>query len=321
MTGEILALLNRLPDGAAYQQSDRCGTARLYDGRSRKDPRAGTGVRPHCIKSAARLVAGCIDLAGIERSQNADPGSAFCVFEDIISVPIAMSDTFARPLVMSPHFDDAVFSCGATLAAHPGAIVYTVFSGCPASDVTTDWDRHCGFDNAAHAMRERTLEDDRALDVLAAVPVRGGFLDAQYVPFAPLARAPTQQAIAQALDHALRRHGARTLVIPLGLFHSDHELVHHACADVWRANPRLACFAYEDALYRRLAGQLQTRMADLVSRGIIATPATEHWRSNPSHQAAKRDAVNAYASQLRAFGADGYDDVFCTERCWKLELA
>jgi LmbE family N-acetylglucosaminyl deacetylase len=232
-----------------------------------------------------------------------------------------MSDAFAHPLVMSPHFDDAVFSCGAMLAAHPGAVVYTVFSGCPATKVTTEWDLHCGFDNAAQAMHARSLEDDRALDVLAVVPDRGDFLDAQYVPFVPAASAPTQEAIAQALDQALRRHGARTLVMPLGLFHSDHELVHRACADLWRANPALACFAYEDALYRRLAGQLQTRMADLVSRGIIATPMSAHWRANPSHQAAKREAVRAYASQLKAFGPDGYGDVFCTERCWKLEFA
>jgi LmbE family N-acetylglucosaminyl deacetylase len=232
-----------------------------------------------------------------------------------------MSDTFARPLVTSPHFDDAVFSCGAMLAAHPGAVVYTVFSGCPTIDVTTEWDLHCGFDNAAHAMHERSLEDERALDVLAAVPDKGDFLDAQYIPYVPPGSAPTQEAIAQALDQALRRHAARTLVIPLGLFHSDHELVHRACADVWRANPALACFAYEDALYRRLAGRLQTRMADLASRGIIATPAPVHWRVSHSHQAAKRDAVKAYASQLKAFGPDGYDDVFCTERCWKLELA
>jgi LmbE family N-acetylglucosaminyl deacetylase len=232
-----------------------------------------------------------------------------------------MSDTFTRPLVMSPHFDDAVFSCGAMLAAHPGAVVYTVFSGLPAADVTTEWDLHCGFDNAAHAMHARSLEDDRALDVLAAVPDRGDFLDAQYVPFVPAAHGPTQEAIAQALDQALRRHAARTLVIPFGLFHSDHELVHRACADVWRANPALACFAYEDALYRRMAGRLQARMVDLASSDIIATPAPAHWRANPSHQSAKRNAVRAYASQLKAFGPDGYDDVFCTERCWKLELA
>lgn len=232
-----------------------------------------------------------------------------------------MPDTLPRLLVVSPHFDDAVFSCGAMLAAQPGAVVYTVFSGCPSDKVTTDWDLHCGFDDAAHAMRVRSLEDDRALDVLNAVPDRGGFLDAQYVPFVPPTQAPTQQAISQALDRALRRHSARTLVIPFGLFHSDHGLVHRACADVWRAHPELTCFAYEDALYRRLAGQLQTRVACLLSRGVIATPAIEHWRADPSNQAAKGDAVKAYASQLRAFGPDGYDDVFCTERCWKLEFA
>jgi LmbE family N-acetylglucosaminyl deacetylase len=170
-------------------------------------------------------------------------------------------------------------------------------------------------------MHARSLEDDRALDVLAAVPDRGDFLDAQYVPFVPAAHGPTQEAIAQALDQALRRHAARTLVIPFGLFHSDHELVHRACADVWRANPALACFAYEDALYRRMAGRLQARMVDLASSDIIATPAPAHWRANPSYQSAKRNAVRAYASQLKAFGPDGYDDVFCTERCWKLELA
>lgn len=222
---------------------------------------------------------------------------------------------------MSPHFDDAVFSCGAMIAAHPGAVVYTVFSGCPASEVTTDWDRHCGFDNAVDAMRERSREDDRALDLLAAVPGRGNFLDAQYVPFAPPADAPTQDAIAQALDRALLRHAARTLVIPFGLFHSDHQLVHRACVDVWRAHTELACFAYEDALYRRLPGQLQARLVDLVARGIIATPAIEHGRADRSHQAAKRDAVNAYASQLKAFGPDGYDDVFLPSAAgsWSLQ--
>jgi LmbE family N-acetylglucosaminyl deacetylase len=106
------------------------------------------------------------------------------------------------------------------------------------------------------------------------------------------------------MDRALRRHAALTLVIPYRLFHSDHELVYRACSDLWRANLELACFAYEDALYRRLAVRLQTRMADLVSRGITATPAIEHSRSSPCHQAAKSNAVKAYASQLKAFGAN-----------------
>jgi LmbE family N-acetylglucosaminyl deacetylase len=227
-----------------------------------------------------------------------------------------MSEQFSRPLVVSPHFDDAVFSCGAMIVAHPGAIVLTVFSGCPDGDVATDWDRHCGFSNAAEAMHERTCEDDFALELLGAVAERGDFLDAQYVAYGT---PPTIESIAHTISDAVSRHAVRTVLIPLGLFHSDHELVHRACIDVWRANPALACFAYEDALYRRMSGRLQMRLADLAARGISATPEPAHWRANQRNQARKRDAVKAYASQLKAFGPEGYDDVFSTERCWKLE--
>ena len=37
----------------------------------------------------------------------------------------------SRLLVISPHFDDTVFSCGHLLAAAPGAVVVTVFGGRP----------------------------------------------------------------------------------------------------------------------------------------------------------------------------------------------
>jgi LmbE family N-acetylglucosaminyl deacetylase len=229
-----------------------------------------------------------------------------------------MPENISHPLVVSPHFDDAVISCGAFIAAHPGSVVHTVFSGCPAEDVTTDWDQHCGFTNAAEAMRERACEDDFALEILGAVADRDDFLDAQYAPYGT---APTVESIASKLGEAVRLHAARTLLVPLGLFHSDHELVHRACIDVWNAKPALKCFAYEDALYRRMSGLLQARLADLAARGISATPEPGHWRANQHDQALKREAVKAYASQLKAFGPEGYDDVFCTERCWKLELA
>jgi LmbE family N-acetylglucosaminyl deacetylase len=227
-----------------------------------------------------------------------------------------MSDQFSRPLFVSPHFDDAVFSCGALIVAHPGAVVHTVFSGCPDGDVATDWDQHCGFSNAAQAMRERTCEDDFALAILGAMPDRGNFLDAQYVAYGT---PPTVESIADTVNKAVRRHAVRILLIPLGLFHSDHELVHCACIDVWRSNPAITCFAYEDALYRRMPGRLQMRLANLAARGISATPESVHWRANQHDQALKRDAVKAYASQLKAFGPEGYADVFSTERCWKLE--
>lgn len=199
-----------------------------------------------------------------------------------------MPENVSHTLVVSPHFDDAVFSCGAFIAARPGSVVHTVFSGCPAGDVTTDRDQHSGFGNAAEAMHERACEDDFALKILGAVAERGDFLDAQYVAYGT---APTAESIASKLGEAVRLHGVRALLVPLGLFHSDHELGHRACINVWNANPALKCFAYEDALYRRMSGLLQTRVADLAARGISATPEPAHWRANQHDQALKREAV------------------------------
>ncbi|SAK96023.1 LmbE family protein [Caballeronia arationis] len=85
-------------------------------------------------------------------------------------------------LVISPHFDDAVFSCGAWIASNSNAVVCTVFAGCPDTRVATDWDHQCGFSDARQAMRERIAEDDRALELLGATGERLNFLDAQYGP-------------------------------------------------------------------------------------------------------------------------------------------
>jgi LmbE family N-acetylglucosaminyl deacetylase len=227
-----------------------------------------------------------------------------------------MSEARPHLLVVSPHFDDAVFGCGALLAAHRGSVVCTVFSGCPPGHVSTDWDRQCGFENAAQAMEERLHEDERALEILDSHGERAGFLDAQYASYGVAA---TRQTIAHKLDTSVRRHSPDILLMPLGLFHSDHELVHEACCDIWLEHRALECLAYEDALYRRIDGRLQGRLAALIERRIMATPLPLHWRNSERHHTTKRQAVKEYASQLAAFGPHGYDDVFCTERCWKLD--
>lgn len=221
-------------------------------------------------------------------------------------------------LVVSPHFDDAVFSCGEMLAANPGTRILTVFSGQPSTPISTEWDTHCGFPDSATAMTCRVNEDAQALGILGAIPLQGDFLDSQYVSFG---KAPTRETIAHSIATALEQHETPLLYIPLGLFHSDHRLVHQACCDVWLAQSNLECIAYEDALYRRMNGLLQERLGDLASRGITATPvpSANASRVNEHYRTMKRQAVEAYASQLKAFGPNGYDDVYCNERFWKLE--
>ncbi|MEZ2352454.1 PIG-L deacetylase family protein [Caballeronia sp. RCC_10] len=235
-----------------------------------------------------------------------------------------MFEATLRLLVISPHLDDAVFGCGASLAGASRPRVCTVFTAFPANDLHTDWDAQCGFTGALEAMTARIEEDKHALGVLGAAPFHLGFLDSQYVPDASESARPTRDAIAQALIDAIDEHRPDALLMPLGLFHSDHILVHEAACDAWLKRPDVPCYGYEEGLYRRMPGIVQQRMADLLARGIEATPFNPPLPAAAEMQrrdALKREAVSVYASQLKAFGDDGYDDVFMPERYWTLKIA
>ncbi|MDR5857410.1 PIG-L family deacetylase [Caballeronia sp. LZ062] len=235
-----------------------------------------------------------------------------------------MIDVPPRTLLISPHLDDAVLGCGASLAGAPDVLVCTVFTGCPAADAHTDWDAQCGFADARQAMAARIEEDNRALALLGATPQHLGFLDSQYIPFAHDADKPTRSALTQAFLDVIAKYRPNVLMIPLGLFHSDHALVHEAACDAWLHHRDLPCVAYEEALYRCKRALLQQRLADLLERGIDATPLNPRPPEPAEAQrreAMKRDAVNAYPSQLKAFGPDGYGDVYLPERFWTLERA
>ncbi|MBN3847737.1 MULTISPECIES: PIG-L family deacetylase [Burkholderiaceae] len=228
-----------------------------------------------------------------------------------------MSETTPRLFIVSPHFDDAVFSCGALLAAHPDAAVCTVFAASPEHDMRTEWDKKAGFASAREAIRERTREDNRALDVLDAIPLRMPFRDGQY------ADSPSIGQMAAALEETIYRTTANTLLMPLGLQHDDHARVFEACCEILPRLTHLHWFGYEEAIHRLTPGALQARLADLARRGIVATPAhpsADHTIDMQRRAQLKREAVNAYASQLRAFGAGHYDDVFATERYWQLSV-
>lgn len=220
-------------------------------------------------------------------------------------------------LLVSPHLDDAVFGCGQWLGAHPGTRVVTVFAGLPRDgSQRTDWDAQCGFGSAREALPARREEDRAALALLGCEPRWLEFTDSQY------GDAPAVEAVAQALSAELERIGAgEPFVFPLGLFHSDHRLVHEACLVAWRRQARPALL-YEDALYRGAPGLLQQRLADLLNAGLVLTPAKErplHGAEAAKAAEVKARAVQCYASQLRAFGPGGFDDTARPERRWRLE--
>jgi LmbE family N-acetylglucosaminyl deacetylase len=224
-------------------------------------------------------------------------------------------DTGESLAVISPHLDDGVFGCGAVLAENPGAAVITVFAGVPASPSTaTPWDRSSGFANGAEAMRRRREEDATALAMLDARPWHMDFLDAQY------GQPVTATVIARALQGALEALGSKRVVVPMGLFHSDHELTHRAARLLMFGETGRTWWAYEDAMYRKLDGQLEGRLKELRGMGI----ATEFAGAYAGRRfERKRRAISAYRSQLRSLSHasdDGYTDVFAPERYWALRL-
>ncbi|BAL94551.1 PIG-L deacetylase family protein [Rubrivivax gelatinosus] len=215
-------------------------------------------------------------------------------------------------LVISPHLDDAVFGCGVWLATRPGSRVATVFAGVPSDPaLATDWDRRCGFASAGEAVTMRLDEDRRALARVGAEPTWLDFADAQY------GRTPAREDIADALRRLLETERPHWLLLPLGLFHSDHRLVHEAAVEAFGTrSDGVDLVFWEDALYRAMPGVLQARLAELLAAGQVGTPLFDV-PPTPAAWGAKRKAVAAYSSQLRAFGPGGAEDVERPERFWR----
>jgi LmbE family N-acetylglucosaminyl deacetylase len=235
------------------------------------------------------------------------------------AIPASVRRTRGHPLfVVSPHLDDAVFSCGMLLAACPGAVVCTVFAGTPPKPQNQPWDEAAGFRDSTRAMQARTREDERALLLCGAQAIRLGFLDGQY---APLDCATT---LAQALEAQLEPYPGATIVVPLGLRHPDHQRVAQAWIELFRARRITSCIVYEEAIHRTargLTGQCLARLADARFR---TTPLDAAWcpeRMSARAQSVKRRCVLAYSSQLRAFGDRFPVDLAGPERYWHVEWA
>jgi LmbE family N-acetylglucosaminyl deacetylase len=243
-------------------------------------------------------------------------------------------DLAAAVTVISPHLDDAVFSCGGLVAAARAARVVTVFAGVPPTDMAApEWDRAAGFASAEQAVLSRRREDNHALTMLGAHAVWLDFWDSQY------GRHYTPQELAGALQRVLLTQTEGVVVAPLGLFHSDHALVHDACrllmqaardrAAAWSAlpEPALAPAAvpppvqwlyYEDAIYRRMPGLLQQRLVQCLHSGLRATPVN---LPVTQYLTQKSYALNAYQSQLQLFSEDKLCDLCAPERYWLLQHA
>ena len=84
-------------------------------------------------------------------------------------------------VVVSPHFDDAVFSAAHVLLAGGAAVtVLTVCGGAPPDGQVSEWDLECGYASGEAAAKGRRDEDLRANELACVRSVHLGFSDGPY---------------------------------------------------------------------------------------------------------------------------------------------
>lgn len=189
-------------------------------------------------------------------------------------------------VVVSPHLDDAVFSCGSLMAAaalFTKVYAVTVFAGVPDEQLgVTQLDAAAGFASSVEAVAARRLEDRAACELLGAEAVHLELLDGQYHTGADCTCTDDEARVAsieQALEAFL---GPLTSVVaPVGLRHRDHRLVALACAGL-----RVAAW-YEELPYRVLWPEV-TPMIEVVDVPVLEVPASTR----------KGQAMTCYRSQI-----------------------
>jgi len=200
-----------------------------------------------------------------------------------------------RLLVISPHLDDVVISCGGLLLAHPGATVATLFAASPPAYTypLNEHDTACGFQPGDDTMAVRRAEDERALGAVGATPRWLSLCQNSHVARAdPIAVPPdaVDEIVAAILDVE-----PTCVVAPLGLSHVDHQACHaSALAARERVGP-VPWLWYSDLPYNSIPRVLGARFRALHKAGIAASPACPTVSPDFS---AKWRAFNEYATQV-----------------------
>ncbi len=215
----------------------------------------------------------------------------------------------AQLVVLSPHLDDGVLSCGGRIsrAAAEGkrVVVTTIFTRDepldPPSELARDLRRWWKLP-PGEVMRARRAEDIEACGRLRAAAVHRDFPEAPYRldgagrPLYPTLAAlfgelhPADEALVAELASLFAADDPGSTVIgPLGVgHHVDHQIVHQALA---RARP--AARFYEEFPYTEWKWFAVRRALGRPSEWQAETLALE-----PHEVAARLAAIEAYASQV-----------------------
>jgi LmbE family N-acetylglucosaminyl deacetylase len=222
-----------------------------------------------------------------------------------------------RPaLMVSPHLDDAVFSCGQLIKSRQGTMIVTVLAGFPPGDHAGWSCQTTGLPVAKDANAMRREEDECASRTLGA---RTAWIDLPAQEYGP-ADSPAERVrrIEEAMIEAVATTDAQTVFIPLGVSHPDHVIVSEA-ALLAVLGSNLECYLYMDMPYGQARpGRVRRRLRQIGRKGAIE-PLVQ-FRGDLE---AKAEAVRAYSSQVaelqRGFGRH-FDAVFTDpEKYWRVQ--
>jgi len=226
-------------------------------------------------------------------------------------------------LILSPHFDDAVLSCGGQIRQRVEAgetvRVLTLFGGRPGPALSPlAQELHQRWGDPPDLVGRRQEEDDAALQLLGAAPCRLQEREALYRQdpegawLYPTREAlfgavhPAEQAWPAALAVGVAAHlpadGEVTVQAPLGVgCHVDHQLAHAAARHL--ADRGIAVWFYEDYPYAERPGALDRALQ--AQEGLRWEPRL--FPLTAEQLAAKIAAICAYRSQLPGLFRDFHE--------------
>jgi LmbE family N-acetylglucosaminyl deacetylase len=178
-----------------------------------------------------------------------------------------------RLLVVSPHLDDAVLSCGALLLEHPGATVATLFAASPPAytDPLNEHDTDCGYQPGDDTMAVRREEDVRAMSAVGAASHWLPLCQNSHVERADPIAVPA--GAVDAIVAAIAEVDPTCVVAPLGLAHVDHQACHASALSARAIADAVPWLWYSDLPYVFIPGVLAARFRALHRLGLTASPA------------------------------------------------
>jgi LmbE family N-acetylglucosaminyl deacetylase len=224
----------------------------------------------------------------------------------------SMASIPAGPLLLvSPHLDDAVFSCAALVERPEPIDVVTVFAGEPDPPRQSWWDVECGFASSAESVPARRLEDEQAF---AGTGHRRTYLDLFELQYVDRRSPGERETVTRAIGEWIAGHPTGTVALPVGAGcsqrrrarwlrrlrrrecsppqHPDHLYVRDAALDLLERSGT-TLLLYEEIPYL-WGGRGEPEAVRISARG--------GWRAEPFElgvdRARKAERAAAYASQI-----------------------